>query len=160
LGVTAKVKKITDVRPIELNKTNEDPHEKEDNPENTYDKFTLSYKRKENASLMTKMFLRRIPMYSKHYVYDEETEQYSPEYVPVRDSYGTHKTYDPDEAWRTMLDALWSCTSFSDMEEGHYSPYSIMGLVETKKNADPFFYSLFEKLQEIEYDPNGMQLKS
>lgn len=160
LGVTAKVKKITDVKPVELNKSNEDSHEKEENPENTYDKFTLSYKRKENASLMTKMFLRQIPMYSKHYVYDEDTEQYSPEYVPERDSYGTHKTYDPDEAWRTMLDALWSCTSFSDMEEDHYSPYSIMGLVESKKNADPFFYSLFEKLQEIEYDPNGMQLKS
>lgn len=158
LGIIAKVKKAADVRNVERNEINEDALKKEDDPDNTWDKFVLSSQRKENASLSTKMFLRQIPMYSKHYLEDG-----TPQYDIERDDYGTTKMYDSDQAWRKIIDTLWACDSYSEREQdGSYSPTSIMGLVENQKNVDPFFYSLYQKLQDLDYsgEYGDIQLKS
>lgn len=91
LGIVAKVKKSSDITKTERNEINEDALKKEDSPDNTWDKFTLTSQRKENASLSTKMFLRLIPIYTKQYLEDGTVE-----YIPERDKYGTIKMYDPD----------------------------------------------------------------
>jgi hypothetical protein len=70
LGIVAKVRKSSDVQKTERTEINEDALKKEDDPDNTWDKFTLTSQRKENASLSTKMFLRQIPIYAKHYLDD------------------------------------------------------------------------------------------
>lgn len=158
LGIVAKVRKSSDVRKTERNEINEDALKKEDDPDNTWDKFTLSSQRKENASLNTKMFLRQIPVYQKQYL-DDGSVQYNLD----RDDYGTVKMYDSDQAWRKIIDTLWMCDSYSEMDEnGKYSPTSIMGIVESHKNIDPFFYSLFIKLQDLDMSGEfgDTQLKS
>lgn len=158
LGIVAKVRKATNIQQTERNEINEDALKKEDDPDNTWDKFTLTSQRKENASLATKMFLRQIPMYSKQYM-EDGTVQYSAE----RDDYGTVRMYDSDQAWRKIIDVLWMCDSYSEMDEdGNYSPSSIMGIVQTYRNIDPFFYSLYEKLQDLDLsgEYGDIQLKS
>ena len=158
LGIIAKVKKSSDVQKVERTEINEDGLKKEDDPDNTWDKFTLTSQRKENASLNTKMFLRQIPIYQKQYLDDG-----SPQYNLDRDDYGTVKMYDSDQAWRKIIDTLWMCDSYSETdEEGNYSPTSIMGIVESHKNVDPFFYSLFMKLQDLDLSGEfgDIQLKS
>ena len=158
LGIIAKVKKNNDVQQVARTEINEDALGKEDNPDNTWDKFTLEHQRKENSTLSTKMFLRQIPVYSKHYL-EDGTVQYTLE----RDDYGTVKMHDADKAWRRMIDTLWACESYSDMDQnGKYSPTSIMGIVSSYKNIDPFFYGLFEKLQSLDFsgEYGDMQLKS
>lgn len=159
LGIVAKVRKASDVSKTERTEINEDALKKEDEPDNTWDKFTLTSQRKENASLSTKMFLRQIPIYSKHYL-DDGTPQYDLE----RDDYGTVKMYDSDQAWRKIIDTLWMCDSYSEMDENgnDYSPTSIMGIVKSHRNTDPFFYSLYEKLQDLELSGEfgDIQLKS
>ena len=158
LGIVAKVRKAEDVSKTERLEINEDALKKEDEPDNTWDKFTLTNQRKENASLSTKMFLRQIPIYQVHYL-DDGTPQYDLD----RDDYGTVKMYDSDKAWRKILDALWMCDSYSEMgEDGKYSPTSIMGLVESQKSTEPFFYSLYQKLQDLDMsgEYGDIQLKS
>ena len=158
LGIVAKVKKASDVREVERTEINEDALKKEDNPDNTWDKFHLSSQRKENASLSTKMFLRQIPMYTKQYLDDGDSQ-----YILERDDYGTARMYDSDQAWRKIIDTLWSCDSYSELDEnGHYSPTSIMGMVEMYKNIDQFFYGLYKKLQDLEFsgEYGDIQLKS
>lgn len=158
LGIVAKVKKSSDITKTERNEINEDALKKEDSPDNTWDKFTLTSQRKENASLSTKMFLRLIPIYTKQYLEDGTVE-----YIPERDKYGTIKMYDPDQAWRNIIDVLWGCDSYSETDEsGNYSPTSLMGIVETYKNISPFFYSLYLKLQDIDLsgEYGDTQLKS
>jgi hypothetical protein len=146
LGIIAKVRKASDIQKVERTEINEDSLKKEDDPDNTWDKFTLTSQRKENASLSTKMFLRLIPVYIKHYL-DDGTPQYDLE----RDDYGTVKMYDSDQAWRKIIDTLWMCDSYAELDEdGKYSPTSIMGIVESHKNVDPFFYSLYMKLQDLD----------
>ena len=158
LGIVAKVRKATDVQKVQRTEVNEDALKKEDDPDNTWDKFTLSSQRKENASLSTKMFLRQIPIYTKQYL-DDGSVQYDLD----RDDYGTVRMYDSDQAWRKILDTLWMCDSYSELDEnGRYSPTSIMGIVESHKNVDPFFYSLYEKLRDLDLSGEfgDIQLKS
>jgi hypothetical protein len=158
LGIIAKVRKATDIQKTERNEINEDALKKEDDPDNTWDKFILTSQRKENASLSTKMFLRLIPVYAKHYL-DDGTPQYDLE----RDDYGTIKMYDSDQAWRKIIDTLWMCDSYAELDEnGKYSPTSIMGIVESHKNVEPFFYSLYMKLQDLDLqgEYGDTQLKS
>lgn len=158
LGIVAKVKKAEDVSKTERTEINEDALKKEDEPDNTWDKFTLTSQRKENASLSTKMFLRQIPIYQKQYM-DDGTVQYNLD----RDDYGTVRMYDADQAWRKIIDTLWMCDSYSEIDkDGKYSPTSIMGIVESHKNVDPFFYSLYEKLQDLDMsgEYGDIQLKS
>lgn len=158
LGIVAKVRKSADVQKTERTEINEDALKKENEPDNTWDKFTLTSQRKENASLNTKMFLRQIPIYQKQYL-DDGTIQYNLD----RDDYGTVKMYDSDQAWRKIIDTLWMCDSYSEIDEnGKYSPTSIMGIVDAHRNVDPFFYSLFMKLQDLDLSGEfgDIQLKS
>jgi hypothetical protein len=55
------------------------------------------------------------------------------------------------------------CDSYSELDEdGKYSPTSIMGIVEAHENVDPFFYSLFRKLKDLDLSGKygDTQLKS
>lgn len=159
MGVSVKIKKVEDIRQVPITEENENAFKKEENPETAFDKIEITNKRKDNASLRTKMFLRQIPVYEKIILEDG-----SPRYVPKRDQYGTIEMYDPDMAWRRILDTLWECDSFGEIDEqtGKYSESSIMGIVEREMYNDTFFYSLYEKLQQLDdYGDFGYtQLKS
>ena len=70
------------------------------------------------------------------------------------DRYDTAEYYDFDEAWHTIMDELWMCSSFADMietEDGKktYSPTSLLGMVKEKIDVNPFYKGLFEKLKDL-----------
>lgn len=122
---------------------------KEKNPENSWNKFSLQESRKQNASIATKNFLRLIPAYKKEYDDDGNVV-----WTRLYDRYDTAEYYDFDEAWHTIMDELWMCSSFADMietEDGKkiYSPTSLLGMVKEKIDVNPFYKGLFEKLKDL-----------
>jgi len=147
LGIVAKIRKAEDVREVDRTEIREDALKAEDSPENIWDRVTLQAPRKQNASISTKMFLRRIPKYKKEYYEDGQVA-----YIPDNDEFGEPKAWNQDEAWRLILDNLWMCDSFSERDEdGNYSPTSIMGIVESQIDTNPFFHALYEKLEDLDY---------
>lgn len=122
---------------------------KEQNPENSWDKFSLQESRKQNASIATKNFLRLIPEYDKKFD-DAGNVVWTRKY----DRYDTAEYYDFDEAWHIIMDELWMCSSFADMIETKdgkkiYSPQSLLGMVKEKIDVNPFYKGLFEKLKDL-----------
>ena len=146
LGIVAKPFKDVNVQQKSSLESGESVTEKENNPENTWDRFTLSFQRKENASLITKLFMRMIPVIKQQYL-DDGTVTYYTEL----DEFGVEKTYDENNAWRVILDNLWEIDSFADIDEktGLYSDTSLIGMVTNRAKSNMFFYSLLNRLEEL-----------
>lgn len=161
LGIKTKIKKIKDIdkentsagskiveeTPVE--KENEDPTVREDRPDNTYDQVQLTVNKKDNAGLRAKMFFKNLPVYKQEY-----TENGVELYIDT-DRFGVEKLYDDDEAWFTILNELYSCTSFAEIDkDGKYKSTSIMGSVDRLKNISPFWKSVYDKLEELQLSNN------
>lgn len=70
----------------------------------------------------------------------------TPKYVPF------------NEAWNKILDNLWYSTSYDARDKnGEYEASSLMGNVKRLAKTDPFFETLYDRLKELEGDPeNGI----
>lgn len=161
LGIRAKVKKMSDVIQNDHIDLGEDPDPEAlgtgEQETNKWDILDLTVSKKDNAALRTKMFLRAIPKCHIEY-YSDGTR----EYIDDFSNYGVPKYVPFDEAWNKILNELWSCTSFDKKINGEYSKNSIMGRATSLAESDPFFYSLKEKLESLNYGEGGgdVQLKS
>lgn len=157
LGLKTKIKSVKN----ESDKGNpeaedEDPTAKEDHADNTWDRVQLTLSKKDNAAIRTKLFFRTIPMFFPN-VLEDGTVQY----VPDNDDYNVQKMWSFDEAWNLLLNELFSCTSFGNMEDGKYVKTSIMGRVESLKDSSKFWNAVWEKLSALENKKNiDTQLKS
>lgn len=61
------------------------------------------------------------------------------------------------QAWNKVMNALWQAESFGKKINGRYARTSIMGMVERRKDAEPFFNQLWNRLKQAEGD---LQLES
>lgn len=130
-----------------LTKENQDPTKKEDKPDNTWDKFHLESKRKDNVSNTIKFFLSKIPKFKKVWHNNGKVS-----YVYDRDKFGTAMFFDLDKVLRKVHQELWWIQSFGELEDQPNSKYiykrtSLMGAIERRKDAQEFYYSLWEYLQ-------------
>lgn len=64
------------------------------------------------------------------------------------------KKYVPfNEAWNKILNDLWMSDSYNAKDQnGNYTPTSILGNVERLAKTDPFYESLFTRLEDIDGD--------
>ena len=142
-----KEKPAEDEGAVPLTKQNDDPHKKEGNPDNTWDKFHLESKRKDNVSNTIKFFLSKIPKFKKVWHNNGKVS-----YVYDRDKFGTAMFFDLDKVLRKVHQELWWIQSFGELEDQPNSKYtykrtSLLGAVERRKDAQEFYYSLWEYLQ-------------
>ena len=133
---------------------------KEDTPMNIWDIESIEVSKKANVAFRAKLFLSQIP---DSYWQSVETEvdgkkKYSRKMVVRTDDILGATVYVPyGKAWNKVLNALWQAESFGKKINGKYSRTSIMGMVERRKDAEPFFAQLWERLKEAEGD---IQLES
>lgn len=146
-----KVPEDQTVETVDLDQSGEDAAvQKEENPDNTWDKVSVATSHKDNAAFRAKMFLRRIPKYRK--VYDENGKY---EYEYKTDKFGTTEFWSYDEVWNLILNNLWKCNSLDETDEsGNYSPKSIRGTVQRLAKSNVMFKALDEKFDDIEDDSN------
>lgn len=133
---------------------------KEDQPTNIWDIESIEVSKKANVAFRAKLFLSQIPD-SYYEVVETEVngkKKYSREIQVKTDDILGATIYVPyGQAWNKVLNALWQAESFGKRINGKYAKSSIMGMVERRKDAEPFFYQLFERLKEAEGD---IQLES
>lgn len=157
LGLKTKIRKIKDKS--ENNNAEEgdqDPTKREDQADNSWDRVQLTVSKKDNAAIRTKLFFRTIPL-----LFPNVLEDGTVQYVPDEDEYGVQKMWSFDESWNLLLNELFSCTSFGDMEDGKYVATSIMGKVERLKDSSKFWNAVWGKLQDLDSGKNvDTQLKS
>ena len=158
-GIIAKVKKLKQVKDgNDINieeKENISALDKENNPENPWDKFDLSISKKDNAALRTKMFVSRIPIYdvspssTGKLVYELQVDRFGNNvYTPLQ------------QAWTQLLEEFWNCESFDKVnDDGTYDQYSLMGICERLSRSNKFFYSVLQQFKSI-IDSNDIELKS
>lgn len=146
-----KIPEDQTVETVDLDQSGEDAAvQKEENPDNTWDKVSVATSHKDNAAFRAKMFLRRIPKYRK--VYDEDGKY---EYEYKTDKFGTTEFWSYDEVWNLILNNLWKCNSLDDVDEsGNYSSKSIRGTVQRLAKSNVMFKALDEKFDDIEDDSN------
>ena len=159
IGVNFKVKKIKQTvensngekqtTEITVGTGDEEALEREDNPDNTWDKIELTSSHKDNAALRAKMFLKRVPMLRRTYTQDGGVV-----YEQVLDRFGTPKYWQYDEVWNLVMNELWSCDTLDAKDEntGKYLPNSIRGKVQKLATANAMFYALDQKFDEISDD--------
>ena len=133
---------------------------KEDTPLNIWDIESIEVSKKVNVAFRAKLFLSQIP--DSYYEITEVTSGTKTKYVknPVikTDDILGGTIYVPyGKAWNKVMNALWQAESFGKKINGKYARTSIMGMVERRKDADPFFYQLYERLKQAEGD---IQLES
>ena len=159
IGLKAKVKKVKDIDKANDNKIDnvdaedldgklQDPDNEElkhKEPDITQDRVQLTVNKKDNAGMRAKMFFKTLPVYASTY-----TENGLTFYIDT-DRYGVEKLYDDNEAWFTILNSLYACSSFADTDEkGDYKSTSIMGVVTKLKNMSGFWRSVYDKLEELQ----------
>ena len=159
IGLKAKVKKVKDIDKANNNKIDnvdaedldgklQDPDNEElkhKDPDITQDRVQLTVNKKDNAGMRAKMFFKTLPVYASTY-----TENGLTFYIDT-DRYGVEKLYDDNEAWFTILNSLYACSSFADTDEkGDYKSTSIMGVVTKLKNMSGFWRSVYDKLEELQ----------
>ena len=150
-GIKAKIKTLRQVKNQEEG-AGDDATAAEDQPDNTWDKFDLSISRKDNCAFETKMFFSRINMYHKSYL-EDGTSVYDQEV----DMFGNARHYTFGETWTQLIDSLWMCESYGDLDEnGQYKNNSIRGMVKNLVNVSEFWYSVDKMLDTIDdYDTDG-----
>ena len=158
LGLTAKIRTLKSLKRTESqeegdpNNTDVDPDTtldeanlKEDNPDNTWDRFDLAISKKDNASVRTKLFMRQIPVLKMQYTEDGQTE-----FVEDVDEYGLTKTYSFKEAWNLIVDRLWQCESIDDRDKNGYKKTSLLGIIDNLRKSNNFYESLYRALTNIQ----------
>ena len=156
LGLTAKirtfksyVKKTQDTEKNtpedDFDKVSDEALDKEDSPDNTWDRFDLSISKKDNASIRTKLFMRQIPVLERSY--DEEGNV---TFTEKRDRFGLIETYSFKEAWNLIVDRLWQCESIDDRDKEGYKKTSLLGMIESLRASNEFYEALYRALQDIE----------
>lgn len=135
-----------------LEETGEDPLEMEEAPTEVFDVYQIEMSHKDNASLRTKMFLRRIP--DCRYVTTRSGKrviQYE-----VDELLGTTKYVDFGEAWNKIQEQLWECESYAKRDEnGQFTETSFRGIVKRAKRSDAFFEMLDQRLDELDSDKSA-----
>lgn len=144
-------KKSKDAEKIDLGQDDKDAAlEKEDDPDNSYDKVSVATSHKDNAAFRAKMFLRRVPKYRK--VLISETEY---EYENQLDKFGTPEFWSYDEVWNLVLNNLWKCNTLDKKDEdGNYVKKSIRGEIKRLAKSNVMFQALDDKFDDIEDDEN------
>ena len=142
-----KENSVEDDETVSITQENLDATKKEDKPDNTWDKFHLESKRKDNVSNTIKFFLSKIPKFKKVWHNNGKVS-----YVYDRDKFGTAMFFDLDKVLRKVHQELWWIQSFGELETQPHSKYtykrtSLMGAIERRKDAQEFYYSLWEYLQ-------------
>lgn len=133
---------------------------KEDTPLNIWDIESIEVSKKANVAFRAKLFLSQIPDSTYEVV---ETQvggktKYSKKPVVKTDEILGATVYVPyGQAWNKVLNALWQAESFGKKVNGKYARNSIMGMVERRKDAEPFFNQLYQRLLQAEGD---IQLES
>uniref|UniRef100_A0AAU8BAZ0 Uncharacterized protein n=1 Tax=Dulem virus 42 TaxID=3145760 RepID=A0AAU8BAZ0_9CAUD len=157
LGFKLKVKRVKDLSTeSSVEEEGEDATAKEDNPDNSWDKVDLTFSKKQNAALETKIFFSTIPDYLTSTNRDG-TVSYKDNY----DRYCVQKMWDFDQAWNLLLGELFSATSFDAKDaDGNYLKSSIMGKVESLKDSSKFWYAVDQKFQSLLRRRNNTKLKS
>lgn len=144
-----------------------DAEKKEQSGENAFDRYQFSISKKQTAAFNVKLFMRQIPV--ARWVWDKNgvptviTEQNDA--VP-----GVDKLTPFDEAWNIITKNLGDCKSYAEImldrngnpvvdEDGNvqYRNDSLRGMVKNFAKNIAFFYTLNQKLDDIEGDS---QLKS
>lgn len=119
---------------------------KEDTPLNIWDIESIEVSKKANVAFRAKLFLSQIPDSTYEVV---ETQvggktKYSKKPVVKTDEILGATVYVPyGQAWNKVLNALWQAESFGKKVNGKYARNSIMGMVERRKDAEPFFNQLY-----------------
>lgn len=165
IGINLRVKKIKqDVTKlsgekeyVEIEVGNDETGEalqREENPDNTWDKIDLTTSHKDNAAIRAKMFLKRVPKLRR--VYDQDG---SVQYVSVLDRFDTPVYWKYDEVWNLVMNQLWFCDTLdAKTEDGKsYTPRSIRGEIQKLAGSNAMFYALDKKFDDIEDD---IQLRS
>ena len=135
-----------------LDETGEDPLEAEEAPTEVFDVYQIEMSHKDNASLRTKMFLRRIP--DCKYVTTRSGKrviQYE-----VDELLGTTKYVDFGEAWNKIQEQLWECESYAKRyENNQFTETSFRGIIKRAKKSDAFFEMLDKRLDELDSDKSA-----
>lgn len=132
----------------------------EDTPMNIWDIESIEVSKKANVAFRAKLFLSQIP---DSYYQIVETQvgdktKYSKQLVVRTDDILGSTIYVPyGQAWNKVMNALWQAESFGKKINGRYARTSIMGMVERRKDAEPFFNQLWNRLKQAEGD---LQLES
>lgn len=87
-----------------------DLEEKENNPDNTWDKLDISSSRKDNASAKIKLFLSTIP--AKELITHNDG---SVAFVDVKTKFGTTKLFDYDTVWGVVAGRLYNVESYEEL---------------------------------------------
>jgi len=152
LGLTAKirtfksyVKKTQDTEENtsedDFDKVSNEALDKEDAPDNTWDRFDLSISKKDNASIRTKLFMRQIPVLERSYDEDGNVT-----FTEKRDRFGLVETYSFKEAWNLIVDRLWQCESIDDRDKEGYKKTSLLGMIESLRASNEFYEALYRAL--------------
>lgn len=132
-----------------------------DNPAHDIENFQVS--KKDNVAFRAKLFLGQIE--KRRFEYDELTGEKRA--VSVPDRFLGLRQYEPfGEAWTKMLNDLWMCDSFdeidekSDNPENPYAKTSLMYKVIMLSKSQPFYTAVREKLESLYHmDEEGNVVK-
>lgn len=159
-GINAKIRKLKQLSTNDQtvdDQTNDEALDKEENPENQWDKFDLSISKKDNAALRTKLFLRAIPIYRVEY-----NEDGSKDYIEQKDIFGIQEYWPYDETWNKILDDLWDCDSYDERDansmNGVYTDTSLRGKVKNLAKSDAFYYSVDKMLDSLDGEKQGDEI--
>lgn len=133
---------------------------KEDAPTNIWDIESIEVSKKANVAFRAKLFLSQIPdsyWQTKEIQMNGKTKYTRQMTVRTDDIIGATVYVPYGKAWNKVMNALWQVESFGKQVNGKYVRSSIMGVVERRKEAEPFFAQLWERLKSIEGD---IQLES
>lgn len=144
LGITVKIKKDNGEKKESAQEVSNSTEARENNTDFSWDIFELTQSKKDNAGLRTKLFLKQLPVYER----DVETGDIV---IAGVDEFGTQKMYDFDEAWNKIIE-LWQVRSYGDIDPstGEYKKSSLLGMLQQQAKSDPFYQSVFDKLQDLE----------
>lgn len=135
-------------------KEEDDATEKEDAPDNTWDKFTFTIPHKQNAATGAKLFLKQMP-YSYFVTNQDGTRTAEKLLNPLSTLIPLFMPF--DEVWNIVITNLASCRSWGEKENGEYRFDSLRGLVKEKAKQQSFFAILDQRLESIE---DNTELKS
>lgn len=133
---------------------------KEDAPTNIWDIESIEVSKKANVAFRAKLFLSQIPdaYWQTVEIPSGDKVKYTRKMVVRTDDILGATIYVPyGKAWNKVMNALWQAESFGKKVNGQYTRSSIMGIVERRKDAEPFFAQLWDRLQQAKGD---IQLES
>lgn len=149
LGFEAKFKKISKKNQSKQDLTtevNNETGEKEDGPDNPWDKLELTESRKDNAGTKVKFFLATIPKYVSRLNKKGEIRSY-----PDVDRFGVPKLWDFDRVWSALCEDLSACDSYAELDKnGKYASHSLRGIVKRLSAVDPLYKAIDAKLDQLD----------